>query len=433
MTSWDRSEPVTETTAPNLDPARVLVLASTFPSSAVDEVPAFVRDQVIAMARAHPELEFHVLAPHDRRSNTRDRTEHAHFTEHRFHYFWPRAGERLAGRGIMPSLRANPLLYAVIPFLFLGEYAAAKRLARTLRPRLLYAHWFTPQAIVASWVERALRIPFVFTTHASDVSVWKKLPLLGPRIVRRAARRAQAITAVSTRSKQKLLQFFDTDEDLPEVRIIPMGTDALNENAVVRERRAAATDAELVILFIGRLVEKKGYEYLVDALELMGAEFGNWRLIVAGDGPLRGEWEQLTRRSEIADHIEFRGYVSGADKAAVFAEADLLVVPSIVTDDGDAEGLPVALLEGLAAGLICVATNESGGDDIITDRENGFLCVQRDATALAAALRAAANLTETEREQMSAAARRLASRFTWTQIAQEHYEFLFEPLLKEQT
>ena len=132
------------------DPRRaVIVVASTFPASATDPVPAFVRDQVIALATLHPELDFHVLAPHDRRSATVDRTEHAEYTEHRFHYARPRRAEQLAGRGIMPALRENKLLYLVVPFLFTGELRALKRLAREVRPAIIYAHWFTPQAVVA--------------------------------------------------------------------------------------------------------------------------------------------------------------------------------------------------------------------------------------------------------------------------------------------
>ena len=103
---------------------RILVLASTFPANDSDPVPAFVRDQIVAMKDVDSELEFSVLAPHDQRSNTKLFTKHTAYNEYRFHYFWPYSLEKLAGRGIMPALKANPLNYLLIPFLFIGQFFA---------------------------------------------------------------------------------------------------------------------------------------------------------------------------------------------------------------------------------------------------------------------------------------------------------------------
>jgi glycosyltransferase involved in cell wall biosynthesis len=410
-------------------PTRVLVLASTFPASADDPVPAFVLDQVVALATAHPELELHVLAPHDRRSDTRDLSRHELFTEHRFHYA-PRNAERLAGRGIMPALRESPWLYLVVPLLFWGEWRALRRLLRELRPALVYAHWFTPQAIVASWATRS-RTPFVFTTHASDVDVWHRIPILGARMVRRATSRAKAVTAVSSRSMAKLTAFFPDGLTVP-AHIIPMGVDVGSGPASERRSSARATldlGTERTYLFMGRLVEKKGVEFLLDALAGPGDELGEWRLLIAGDGPLREPLEAHATRLGIRDRVVFTGFVSGGQKAALFAAADVFVVPSVISADGDAEGLPVALLEGLAAGLPCVATYESGADDILTDGVDGLLCEQRDPAALRARLDSLATLTPAARAALAARGRLLAASFSWPEIAERHYEFLFAPLI----
>jgi hypothetical protein len=186
----------------------ILVVTSTFPVSDDDPVPAFVKDQLIALKQQYPELKISVLAPHDKRSRTKRITHHEHYDEYRFHYFWPYAAEKLAGRGIMPALKANPLNYFLIPFLFVGKFVAAWRLAQKLGPTVIYAHWFTPQAIIARWVGALIRIPFVFTTHAADVDVWHKIPVIGKYVVRSNASKAHAITAVSRRSMAKLERFF---------------------------------------------------------------------------------------------------------------------------------------------------------------------------------------------------------------------------------
>jgi glycosyltransferase involved in cell wall biosynthesis len=417
----------------------VLVLASTFPTSPTDPVPAFVLDQVNAMAVQHPELDFAVLAPHDRRSETTSVSRHKHYTEYRFHYFWPRGAERLAGRGIMPALRESPILYLVVPFLFLGEYFATMALVRKLRPALIYAHWFTPQALVASWVGRATKTPFVFTTHASDVDVWRRIPRVGPALVRGASRRAKAITAVSSRSRDKLTTFFEGESSLAvPLAIIPMGVPIPDVTVTATERaalkKAAGLTGKTVYLFIGRLVEKKGVAYLLEALASPAASgLKDWALVIAGDGPLLESTRAEVARHGLSDRVVFTGYVSGADKDRWFRTADAMVVPSIIADDGDAEGLPVALLEGLAYGLPTIATRESGADDIVTDGVNGLLCAQKDAPGLLRQLLRLYELRSPDRAKLSDEAWKLAQSFSWPFIARKHYDFLFAPLLGEET
>ena len=405
------------------DARHVLVLASTFPASESDPVPAFVRDQVIAMKALHPETQFTVLAPHDERSGTRDHVVHDDYDEHRFHYAWPRSLEQLTGRGIMPALKANKLLYAAIPLLFIGEYRATLRLARRVKPTLLYAHWFTPQAIVAGWVSKRTGIPFAFTTHASDVEVWRRIPVIGPRLVRSTARAASAMTAVSSRSAAKLTRFLD-EPDASRVEIIPMGVEipAAADVADVRSssRAELGLGDSLVFLFMGRLVEKKGVPYLLEALAARSAELGDWRLVIAGDGPLADELAAKVTELGLDAHVHFAGYVTGDDKERYLSVADVFVVPSIIASDGDAEGLPVSLLEGLSYGLPCVATFESGADDIVTDGVDGFLCPQADALALGHALVRAAQLDTDAHALLASNARALSTTYSWPAVAARH-------------
>src|SRR5262249_29928819 len=156
----------------------VLIVASTFPASPTDPVPAFVRDQINALKKAYPDMTFSVLAPHDARSHTKSFTEHETYDEYRFHYFWPFRAEKLAGRGIVPALKQNPFNYLLVPFLFVCEFFTLWRLCRRLRPDVIYAHWFTPQGITAGMVSRLAKIPFVYTSHSSDVAFLRKVPLI---------------------------------------------------------------------------------------------------------------------------------------------------------------------------------------------------------------------------------------------------------------
>lgn len=396
----------------------VLVVASTFPTSDSDPVPAFVKDQIKAMKKADTSLEFAVLAPHDSRSNTKSFTKHSGYSEYRFHYAFPRSLEKLAGRGIMPALEANLLNYALILPLFIGEFIALYRLTKRLKPDVIYAHWFTPQVVITSIVSKLTGTPFVFTTHASDVKVWHKLPVIGPLIVRTCAPKAQKITAVSRRSMGKLQSFFDdaTWEQLkPKVAVIPMGVDIVPASS-------ANTDPNS-LLFIGRLAEKKGVQYLLPAFKKVLSEHPEAKLTIAGDGPWLKKLTDQAIKLDLSENVTFPGYTTGSDKKALLQKATFYLVPSIITDTGDAEGLPVSLMEGMSSGKVCIATNESGADDILTNDKDGFLLPEKNIDELAATITKAFALSPTERNAIAKEAVATSQQFNWATIAHKHISF----------
>lgn len=400
---------------------KILIVASTFPTSDTDPVPAFVKDQAIALKRRYPTVHISVLAPHDARSKTHNFVKHTYYDEYRFHYLLPHSLEKLTGRGILPQLKKNPLYYLAIPFLFLAEFFSLLRLTRKIQPDFIYAHWFTPQGVVSGMVSSITKIPYVITTHAADVAVWKKMPF-GGKIVRRYSRAASAITAVSPRTLEKLRYFF-TDAQWRQVEhkvaIIPMGVH-LQKSKLPSRRAETSQD----ILFIGRLAEKKGVQYLLPAFASITEQFPTTTLTIAGDGPLLKELKKQAKALNIpAEHISFSGHVSGKQKEDLLQKAGVYVIPSIITDSGDAEGLPVTLMEGLAAGKICIATNESGADNILENGKSGFLVPQKNVTSLKEALVSALSLPQKERTTMQHNARVAATRFDWSKIAQEHYDF----------
>jgi glycosyltransferase involved in cell wall biosynthesis len=406
----------------------VLVVASTFPSGPEDTVPRFVLDQVVALRRIRPEWRFTVLAPHDARSATRDRVEHPDFVERRFHYVWPRPWESLAGHGIMPAIRRNPLQLLAVPLLLWSERRAVRRILREDRPDLVYAHWFTPQALTSAGVARAAGVPLVFTTHASDVAVWARFGAVGRRIVGSVTRRTRRFTAVSRTSLERMRVFFTADqwrEVLDRADVIPMGID-------LPDARPLADDphpGRQVILFMGRLAEKKGVRYLLEAFARVRAQHPAALLVIAGDGPLRGELEAQSASLRLGGDVVFAGYTSGAAKDALYRRADVCVVPSIVTSDGDAEGLPVTLLEQLAYGKPTIATDASNAGEVVASGVDALVIPSADAGAIAAALTDVLGWDPARRAAVSDAARRTAERFAWPSVAERTAAFLLDPYL----
>lgn len=398
---------------------KLLIVTSTLPADSADPVPAFVQDQILFLKQAHPDLELHVVAPHNAYAKTRSQ-KHAAFTEYRFHYLWPRRLELLAGRGIAPALKAHAWLYFAIPFLFFFEALAVFRLARKIKPDVLYVHWFMPQAVAVALVARMLRLPLVFTTHASDVAVLKKIPG-SKRLVRSICRQAVAYTAVSEQTADRLRWFWPSDaaELESKLTIIPMGTNLEGPTLPTKD----PLPGKQVITFIGRLVERKGVADLITAFKTVHAEYPASYLVIAGDGQDRKKFEQLVQASALEDFIDFPGYLQDQEKANLFARTDILCLPSI--DDGNgAEGLPVVLMEGLAAGKIVVSSNVTGAQEYLTDGQDGYLYPQKDVIALEARLREALASKLQARVAMQTAARELASNFGWPKVAEQHYTVL---------
>lgn len=408
---------------------KILITASTFPRRADDTLPAFVLDQALALMAANPGLEVHVLAPHDPGAARREVLKGV--PVHRFRYAWPERAQRLVYPAILPNLAAHPWLILQVPLLFVAEFVATFRLCRSLRPDVLYSHWFTPQAVTGALVARLLSIRHVFTTHSSDVAVWHRVPWLGPRIVRAVVGGAAAGTAVSRRTLGRLRAFF-TDGQWQAVahklHVLPMGVpaDAVvpgagDEAADRMAARAAARAAfglgdEPALVFLGRLTPKKGLSVLVDALWGLVATRPGFTCLIAGEGELRGELEHAIAGG-LSRHVRLLGHVAGERKQQLLRAADVFVVPSVVAQDGDVEGLPVALLEGLAAGRVCIASDASGADDILTRGVDGFIVPAGDADALRAALIGALELDPQARQRLEDRARARAAEFRWPALA----------------
>lgn len=398
----------------------MLTLASTFPAHEEAEVPSFVRDLIVATKTQHPAVRFAVLAPQLRGALPAHR-QHAAFDEFRYRYAVPRSLEQLTEHGILPTLRQRPWLWPVVPLLGLGLRRALRRLIADWRPDVIHAHWFTPQGIIAVQEGRRRGIPVVITSHASDVRIWRAIPAIGRRIVRRYLSAATAITAVSERTLGFAASFFDADEWAAIGRrawVIPMGVSGREE--VVSPVRM--TGGAKRVLFLGRLAEKKGVPDLIVAMRALGD--ADVRLRVAGDGPMRAELEALVGRSGLRGQVEFLGHVTGAAKRRILADADVLVIPSIETRSGDIEGLPVVLLEGLAAGIPCVATAASGAGEIIEHGRSGWLVPSRAPEALATAIREVLALEPDRRARVVEAGSAIASTYDWTRVAARHWDVL---------
>jgi glycosyltransferase involved in cell wall biosynthesis len=169
------------------------------------------------------------------------------------------------------------------------------------------------------------------------------------------------------------------------IRVVHAGIDTA---AYQFRPRGIPADGKVRALTVASLQQYKGHAVLLEALAMGGPEVDRITLDLVGDGVLRGELDALAARLGLRDRVRFLGSCSEDAVRAELDAADLFVLPSIVADDGQMEGLPVALMEALACGVPTVSTELSGIPEIVADGVTGLLATAGDAASLNATLAA---------------------------------------------
>jgi len=190
---------------------------------------------------------------------------------------------------------------------------------------------------------------------------------------------------ISTRWQRKLEAMGCAPE---KIQVHRMGVDL--ESFPFRQRASDALSPErtLRVVTVARLVEKKGVRYLCEAVADAAANGVPIDLEIIGDGPLQAELEAFVASRGMAAHIHLRGRRDKAFVQAALRAADVFALPSVTAADGDQEGIPVSLMEAMAAGVPCLSTVHSGIPELIDDGRSGWLVPERDAAALAEKLTA---------------------------------------------
>jgi glycosyltransferase involved in cell wall biosynthesis len=308
------------------------------------------------------------------------------------------------GRGYMgdsPSvtLEDHALSYRLGKVMLEGLHVLPRRWRRAIAlhdPTIVHGH-FGWEAINAAAVARAFSVPLVVTFHGMDIAVQR-----GTRLEREqratAFRHASRIIAVSEFIAGKLRA-----AGAPEDRIVV-------HHIGVDTKRFAPGDAPRVaneVLFVGRLVEKKGLIHLLRAMTHVQADQPDAVLTVAGDGALRESLEQEAARLRV--NVTWLGVQTPERVRALMRRATLLCAPSIVARDGNAEGLPMSIVEAQASGLPVVVFPSGGSAEGVLEGETGYVLPPGDEPGLAD--RIVALLSDPERRRrFSRAARDWALR-----------------------
>jgi len=387
------------------DSLNVCHIVSTFPRALDDpEVPWLL--QCIRRLKEKG-LEVKVFAPAFK--GLRDQ-EISGISVHRFRYFFRRWENLTHDEGAPNKLRKNPLYIFVAIFYILFGVIDIIRYCHRERFDILHVHWPFPHGIFGYVGGRLSRSKLILNFHGAELSLIGELGFV-KIVLAWLIKRADRVIANSSFTANKVRVVYKR-----AVEVIPYGS-PFEQKDVGRPVSSGRSESEETrnVLFVGRLIERKGVEYLVKAIKLVNQSV-KARLIVVGEGHQRRGIEELVKKEGLSDAVKLVGKVDSKQLDRYYRGCDVFVLPAIVDSKGDTEGLGVVLLEALSYKKPVVATDVGGIADIIVNDETGILVPEKDPLALANAIVRVLEDGQLARRLGSKGYEYIRARFSWSKV-----------------
>jgi len=391
----------------------ITMVTSSYPRFPGDAIATFMAPIAHGVAaRGH---RVHVVAPWNPSWRRGEADGDVHFHLYRY-----APADRLNTFGYAGALRADVQLRAsaivVSPLALAAGWRRTRRVVRDTRTDVVHAHWVVPGGVTAAAARRGR--PLIVSLHGSDVFLAER-HAAARRAARWAFQRARWVTACSADLRDRAVRLGASPH---RISVVPYGVDTdrfrpdVDLRTATRASLGVQPGAGLVFAY-GRLVEKKGFSYLVDAVAALQRDFPSTRLVVAGEGDLG---EALRARAETAglgDRARFVGVVPQHEIPAYLAAADVAVVPSVHDDAGNVDGLPNTVMEIMASATPLVTTAAGGIGAVARDGETARIVPERDALAIAAAIGGILRQPVLARDMGARARAHVEHEHSWSRVA----------------
>jgi glycosyltransferase involved in cell wall biosynthesis len=381
--------------------------ASTLPRWSGDTEPEFILQLARALGDRH---DVTVVAPHCPGARRAEVVDGVHI--HRFRYA-PERWETLAyAGGIMSRLRQQPLRWLLVPAFLVAQAWKVRSLHRESPFDIFHVHWIVPQGLVAAALKIAgvLRSPMLLTSHGGDL--FSLQGALFSRLKRWVLGKMDAVNVVSEGMIAHCNTLGVSDD---RVFVRSMGVD-LSDRFVA----SGSWESRSGMVFVGRLVEKKGVDVLLRAFARVRREQSRETLTIVGDGPLRESLQRLCKELEIEAAVSFLGGIPNIEVPAVLNLARISVVPSVVASDGDQEGLGLVAVEAMGCGCCVVSSDLPALHDVVEDGINGRMVKAGDpddlADCLIELLKDPARMSELAEHGRAS----VHARFSWPAVADDY-------------
>ncbi|MCF0215664.1 MAG: glycosyltransferase [Fibrobacteraceae bacterium] len=391
---------------------KVLVIGSVYPRFEDDAEVPWLRSSVAHLKEAG--LDVQVLAPSYKglKSHEIDGVK-----VNRFRYATPSLEILTHEEGAPSKMASKPWLQLLaIPYIINGFFQCIK-LCKKYRPSVIHAHWPFPHAFIALGACKLFKIPLVLNFHGAELLLIRKKKWVRP-LLHFAIGQAKAVLANSSFTASKI-------KDIRNVTVewspygTTLGTTLGNSTSPTKNFAPHPVTDKFKILFVGRHIERKGIQYLIDAAAQLDPS--QFQVRIVGIGDITDKLKKYA--ANVAPQtVVFTGKLSSQDLENEYRTANVFTLPAIVDSKGDTEGLGVVLIEAMELGLPIVASNVGGIPDVVVDNVSGLLVPEKNPQALAEAfqkLKANPSLTI---QLLQGAQKRIEEFFTWNGIIKRQIE-----------
>lgn len=319
------------------------------------------------------------------------------------------ADERVKGRAALAT-----------PFYALALRRAIRHALGRRRFDLVHAHWIVPNGVIAAGVGR---VPLAIGLHGSDVFLAEKPGVR--HLARRALRRARLLTGCSPELVERMCALGFPAE---RARVIPYGVDVeafspAPERRGIWRRKLGIPEGAPLVLGVGRMATKKGFQVLLEALPGLLATQPEAHVVLAGGGDLLPRFAALAETSaEWRHRVHLPGAVLRDTLPDLYRAADLFVLPAVHDAKGNVDGLPNVILEAMASGLPVVASGISGIPLAVEHEKTGLLVTEKDPENLLAALLRLLGDRAWSQELGRRGRSKAAAELTWDAVAARYRE-----------
>jgi len=282
----------------------------------------------------------------------------------------------------------------------------------------IHAHWATYPSTSALILSSNLDIPFSFTSHAHDI-------FLEDHLLKEKLTESKFSVTISKYNKERLTKQLNLNLE-SKLHVVHCGID-IEDHKFLPDNR----DTKM-ILAVGRLDYIKGFSVLIDACKFFKSSDSNFKCNIIGSGPLESVLQQQIIDNNLENYVELVGVMPQEEIKTYLAKSNLFVLPSVVTKEGDMDGIPVALMEAMAVGIPVVSTTVSGIPELIDNHVNGLIVKPNDPLALSTAMLEIINNTELSKEFSINARSTIESEFSIYKEADKLHS-LFKKSLNEKS
>lgn len=398
---------------------KICILTHTFPRNNQDVAAAFMKGFSDGLVQAGNKVV--VITPFDPEFKRKNDP----FTIVTYKYIWPKTLHLLGYSKTMEAdVELRKRAYFLLPFMLLFGALALWRTVKKEKIDLINVHWILPNGLMALIISKLTKIPFVVTLPGTDAYLAYRYKIFG-WVARLVAQNAAGITSNSSLHLKRILDLGVENKPTmvmcypADISIFKPATEGLNK----LRKNLGLKKENFIILAVGRLVYKKGFDYLIRAVAMLCKKYPQIRLVIGGDGDLRNRLVNLAKKLLIGDRALFIGNIPRDSIIYYYNLADVMVAPSIIDRKGNVDGGPVVSLESMSCGKPQILTNVLGVADIIEDGVNGFVIGEKDSRAIANALEKLIH-SPSLRKRMGVANRRLiTTELTTKKIGKKYSNF----------